>query len=153
MKIKALKPFTIRDASTGTLTSVACGSVSEFGTDTANELISEGLAEVYTLISPSGSITITTNGTSDITQYASVVVNVGIYTISYNANGGTGAIAADKVAAGNSLSLNDASGLTAPTGKEFAGWATESDATEPDVASPYTATGDITLYAVWTDGE
>ena len=39
-------------------------------------LISDGLAEAYTLISPTGSIEITSNGTVDVAEYASAVVNV-----------------------------------------------------------------------------
>ena len=31
IRIKALKPFTLRDVSTGALQSIACGQVAEFG--------------------------------------------------------------------------------------------------------------------------
>lgn len=71
------------------------------------------------------------------------------YTVTYNANGGTGTIAAVTVDAGESVSLSDGTGLTAPEGDEFAGWATTEDAEEADVTSPYTPTADTTLYAVW----
>ena len=76
MKIKALIPFTMRDAETGKLTSIACGAVANVDDTVGAQLISDGLAEAYTLISPTGSIEITENGTVDVTQYASAVVNV-----------------------------------------------------------------------------
>ena len=44
-KIKALKPFTLRDSSTGALTSIACGSVAVMGDELATSLISDGLAD------------------------------------------------------------------------------------------------------------
>lgn len=73
------------------------------------------------------------------------------YTVTYNVNGGTGSVAPVTVDAGESITLDDGSGLTAPTDKEFAGWATTDDATEADVTSPYTPSADVTLYAVWID--
>ena len=153
MKIKALKPFTLRDSSTGALKSIACGCAAEFDSTAANQLITDGLAEAYTLITPTGSVNITKNGTVDVTQYASAVVNVGSYTVSYDSNGGTGTITDVTVIAGNSLDLNDGSTLTPPTDKVFAGWADSSTAETANISSPYTPTQNATLYAVWGDGE
>lgn len=76
MKIRALKPFTLRDAETGALTSIACGAIATITDALGEQLITDGLAEEYTLIEPTGSITITENGEVDVTQYASAVVNV-----------------------------------------------------------------------------
>ncbi len=76
MKIRALKPFTLRDAETGALTSIACGQIATLDDTLGGQLITDGLAEEYTLIEPTGSITITENGEVDVTQYASAVVNV-----------------------------------------------------------------------------
>lgn len=149
MKIKALKPFTMRNSSTGELTSIACGSIAVMDDEVGAQLITDGLAEEYKLIEPTGSKTITANGTVDVTEYASAVVNVGTYTITYNVNGGTGTVSADTVIAGNSTTLDDGTGITAPEGKTFAGWATTNDAETPDATSPYTATGNVTLYAVY----
>jgi phi13 family phage major tail protein len=73
------------------------------------------------------------------------------FTVTYNANGGTGTIAATTVTAGQSVTLSDGTGITAPEGKTFSGWATTSTATAANVTSPYTPTADITLYAVWTN--
>ena len=149
MKIKALKPFTMRDVETGALTSIACGSIAVMDDEVGAQLITDGLAEEYKLIEPTGSKTITANGTVDVTEYASAVVNVGTYTITYDVNGGTGTVSADTVIAGNSTTLDDGTGITAPEGKTFAGWATTNDAETPDATSPYTATGNVTLYAVY----
>ena len=50
---------------------------------------------------------------------------------------------------GDDVELSDGTGLTAPTDKEFAGWATTNSAEEPDVESPLTVTANTTLYAVY----
>lgn len=73
------------------------------------------------------------------------------YTITYNANGGTGTIAPVEVTAGQSVTLSDGTGLTAPSSKTFGGWATTSTAETADVTSPYTPQANVTLYAVWSD--
>lgn len=72
----------------------------------------------------------------------------GSATITYNANGGSGTISPVEVATGASITLSDGTGLT-NSGYTFEGWATTSSATAPNVSSPYTVTGDVTLYAVW----
>lgn len=71
----------------------------------------------------------------------------------YDANGGTGTIAGSTVTAGNSVTLASGSALTAPSGKEFAGWSTVSIATEPQylAGASYTPTADVTFFAVWVD--
>lgn len=150
MKIRALQALTIRDNS-GALNSIAYGAVSDVSSELGAELISEGLAEEYTLLSPTGSVSITANGTVDVTEYASAVVNVGEVTLSYDVNGGTGSIASVSVIAGGTVTLDSGATLTAPEGKEFAGWATASDATEPDATSPYKVSSNTALYAVWDD--
>ncbi len=73
------------------------------------------------------------------------------YTVTYNANGGTGTITPVSVTAGESITLNDGTGLTSPEGKEFLGWAKSSTAQTPTVNSPFKPTGDTALYAVWGD--
>lgn len=75
----------------------------------------------------------------------------GTWTVTYNTNGGTGSIDAVEVNAGDSITLNSGSTLTAPEGKEFVGWAKSSSAQSATVTSPFTPTKDETLYAVWGD--
>lgn len=75
------------------------------------------------------------------------------YTVTYDVNGGTGTVASATVNAGSSVTLNDGTGITAPEGKTFSGWATTSDATVANVTSPYTPTANITLYAVYVATE
>lgn len=149
MKIKALKAVTVRDGSTGELTSFAHGEIATVSDTLGNQLIADGLAEEYLYIIPTGSKSVTANGEYDVTDKASVNVNVPVVTITYNANGGTGTVAAQAAAAGSSVELSDGTGLTAPEGKEFIGWATTNNAETPDVTSPYTAVSNITLYAVY----
>lgn len=73
------------------------------------------------------------------------------YTVTYNVNGGTGTIEPVEVTAGESITLHDGTGITAPTGKTFSGWARTSTAQSSTVTSPFTPTGDTILYAVYTD--
>ncbi len=75
------------------------------------------------------------------------------YTVTYNANGGTGTVDTAEVVAGQAVTLNDGTGLTAPTGKVFKGWAKSSTSTSATVTSPFTPTANTTLYAVWGDSE
>lgn len=73
------------------------------------------------------------------------------YTVSYDANGGEGTIESVEVTAGESITVSDGTGLTAPLGKEFAGWAKTDSAQSATVVSPFTPDKDTTLYAVWVD--
>lgn len=77
MKIKALKAFTWRDASTGALTSYAVDQIADVDSTPAAAMISAGLAEAYTLVEPTGKKTITANANNiDVAQYAKADVNV-----------------------------------------------------------------------------
>lgn len=82
--------------------------------------------------------------TSNVTLYA--VWKNAEYTVSFDANGGTGSVSHMIVQKGSSIAL-PASGITRD-GKSFLGWATASDSTTV-LSSPYTPTADTTLYAVW----
>lgn len=70
------------------------------------------------------------------------------YTISYNANGGSGAPSAQTKWYGKSLTLSS----TKPTrtGYSFQGWSTANDSSvEYAAGASYTANAAVTLYAVW----
>lgn len=73
------------------------------------------------------------------------------YRVTFDLMGGTGSIDDADVNAGSSINLDDGTNITAPSGKEFLGWATSAEATTPNVTSPYTPSGDVTLYAVYGD--
>ena len=86
---------------------------------------------------------------SDALTYLQSLLAANTYTITYNVNGGTGSVSSVTVAAGDSVALNDGTGITPPESKTFSGWGTSAEATET-VASPYTPTDNVTLYAVYT---
>lgn len=73
------------------------------------------------------------------------------YRVTYDLMGGTGSVDDETVTAGESVTLEDGTNVTAPSGKEFSGWATTPSATTPNVTSPYTPSGDVTLYAVYVN--
>lgn len=130
--------------------SMGVGEIKSVDATKATAYISGGLAEEYSGgITPSGSINIGANGTYDVTEKASAVVNVTIATVTYDVNGGTGEVAAATAIKGNTINLNDGTEITPPTDKVFKGWATTNDADEADVTSPYTVNADVTLYAVY----
>lgn len=130
--------------------SLGVGDIASIDATKASAFISGGLAVEYTEpIEPSGSINIGANGTYDVTDKASAVVNVTVKTVTYDVNGGTGTVAAATAIAGNSITLSDGTGITPPSDKVFKGWATTDDAEAADVTSPYTVTEDVTLYAVY----
>lgn len=76
-KIQAVIPFTLRDSDTGALTSIGDGQIVEVSDTLGTQLISDGLAQEFTLITPTGTKTITENGENiDVTAYAKATVNV-----------------------------------------------------------------------------
>lgn len=79
-----------------------------------------------------------------------IIKKHGNYKVTYDANGGTGSVDQVSCVAGDSITLNDGTGLTGPADKTvFKGWAKSASATNPTVTSPFTPTADTTLYAVW----
>lgn len=76
MYIRALKPFT-EYRTDGSFFSPAAGSIFEVTDEKGAELVGNGLAEEYTLITPSGTKTITQNGENiDVAEYAKATVAV-----------------------------------------------------------------------------
>lgn len=85
--------------------------------------------------------------TADTTLYAYWIQQ---FTVSYDANGGTGSIDSETIDAGESVTLPDGTELTAPADKQFAGWGAASDSTTA-LTSPYMPDQTRTLYAIWDD--
>lgn len=95
---------------------------------------------------------LTWSGTYGGTKSASCKINAAAltsYTITYNANGGSGAPASQTKTYGSKLTLSS----TKPTrtGYTFKGWGTSASATTVAYApgAAYTANAKVTLYAVW----
>ena len=87
------------------------------------------------------------NQAYDYNLYAKWQANT--YTVSYNANGGTGAPAAQTKTYGVNLTLS--STVPTRTNYVFKGWATSSSATTAayQAGGTYSANSAVTLYAVW----
>ena len=77
----------------------------------------------------------------------SVAVPVTTYTVRFNANGGTGAMADVTGVPAGAYTL-PANGFTAPEGKQFKGWSTGASGAVIE-GTTYNVTGDVTLYAIW----
>lgn len=75
------------------------------------------------------------------------------FRVNYDANGGSGSIAAESVTVGESTTLALGTSLTPPTNKEFSGWALTSGATVKQYSAGETfyPTKDTTFYAVYVD--
>ena len=97
----------------------------------------------------------TFNTKSDaLTYLKNLMAAVGqTYRITYDLMGGTGSVDDETVNAGSSVSLEDGTNITPPSSKTFSGWATSPSATVPNVTSPYTPSGDVTLYAIYVNAE
>lgn len=89
-------------------------------------------------------------GNANLTLYAVWQKNLSTYTISYNANGGSGAPSSQTKTEGVTLTLSS----TKPTrsGYTFLGWSTSSYASSASYSAggSYTANAGATLYAVWS---
>ena len=98
-------------------------------------------------------IDITGDGTTKLSMKGSTSATVTVeapYNITYDANGGSGAPAAQPK--GESIQLTLSSTVPTRTGYTFAGWNTASDGSGTAYAprAIYMANADLTLYAQWT---
>lgn len=124
------------------------GESIEFGTPSV-----EGLISALDDVNGTWSKSKTFNTKSDALTYLKNLLAASgeTYRVTYDLMGGTGSVDDETVNAGASVVLEDGTNITAPAGKEFSGWATTTSATTPNVTSPYTPSGDVTLYAVYTE--
>lgn len=105
---------------------------------------------VYALdTSGTGNTTIHGAGGASSTYEFSITVKAP-YSVTYNANGGSGAPSAQKKS--HNIVLTLSSTVPTRTGYTFAGWNTKDDGTGTSYAAgaSYTANADVTLYAQWT---
>ena len=72
------------------------------------------------------------------------------YTVSFNANGGTGTMAEVTGVSAGAYTL-PANGFTAPDGKRFVGWATSAGGTAIAAGGTITVSANVTLYAIWEE--
>jgi len=75
-----------------------------------------------------------------------------VYTVTFNANGGSGTVPPEQIAnSGSSITLPSGEGLSR-TGYVFGGWNTNSSGsgTNYNVGASYSVTGSITFYAKWS---
>ena len=88
--------------------------------------------------------------TADHNVVANFTINT--YTVTYNANGGSGTMSNTSGQYNTSVTLSS-NGFTAPAGKTFDSWNTNPSGTGTSYTEgqSYTITGNITLYAQWVD--
>ena len=72
------------------------------------------------------------------------------YTVSFDANGGTGTMAEVTGVSAGAYTL-PANGFTAPDGKRFVGWATSAGGTATAAGGTITVSANVTLYAIWEE--
>ena len=158
---KALNAITTSDYSTKTIVST---NISVTGTTFSNTNTSCSTSSVS-----SGNVTINQGGTkvtytslpagyyvmiaSNELYFYSFTANVTSstptsYTVTYNANGGSGTIANST---GTDITLSDGTGFTAPENYSFAGWNTANDGSGTSYAAGQTnVNADLDLFATWT---
>lgn len=128
------------------------GKTGTYTIASGSKVITKTTASQSISFSCSMAFNLTWSGTYGGTKSASGSITIGAltsYTISYNANGGSGAPGSQTKWAGTNLTLS----ATRPTrtGYSFLGWSTSSAATSATYAAgaTYTANASAALYAVW----
>lgn len=125
------------------------------GSEETHDTIAEAIGDIAGggdgAIVPTGGVNLVSNGEWTVDKWMYAYVHVPAYLIKFSANGGSGTVEPMACAQGDNLTLPTDSGLTPPSQKEFAGWATTSSATVAEVITEYSPHADATLYAVWDD--
>ncbi|WP_461255280.1 InlB B-repeat-containing protein [Treponema sp. R80B11-R83G3] len=90
--------------------------------------------------------------TANVTLYAKWLSEVQ-YTVTYHANGGSGAVPQPQTVDPNTEVIVQDQGSLSYTGKKFIGWNSQSNGggTNYTVGQTFNVTGNITLYAKWQD--
>lgn len=176
MKIEATIPFTVRDDDTGELISVADGQVITVSDEVGAQFISDGLAKEFTLITPTGTKSITANGEVDVTtyakanvavpqptgsiiitsngsdidvaQYAKADVDVVQYALAYDSNGGSGIMAPITHGGSDTVTAFPCQ-FTPPTGQHFKSWYRSGTQTEISAGTSFTSEANEVLKAQW----
>jgi uncharacterized repeat protein (TIGR02543 family) len=123
----SVSPQTVREGASVTLSTPTRGTYTFDGWFTSSAFAGTALTSPYT---PTGNITLYAAWKS---------------TVTFDSNGGSSA-SSQTVRAGSSITLP----TTTKSGYDFDGWFTSSALTSSALTSPYTPTGNITLYAKWT---
>lgn len=140
------QPSSVDTAGTATKDFSATQTTTVYKTHSAQNIaVNAGYNPTLRMLEPTSTVltdSIIVSGTIAISAKTS-------YTISYNANGGSGAPASQTKWYGETLKLQ--TGTPTRTGWTFKGWATTSTATTAAYAAGanYTANSGATLYAVW----
>lgn len=105
-----------------------------------------------------GNVTVRATATDGSRAYGELDVTINgqivMYSVSYNANGGTGSVTMQNAASGTQVTLSSSSGMTAPAGKQFKEWNTTSsgfNGTVYQTGQTVTLNGNLMLYAIWED--
>lgn len=118
-----------------------------------SDAVKNGQAQMKVYAEETGSGAVTFKLVGDGKVYATTTVNVTVtaptYTVSYNANGGSGAPSSQTKQYDKTLTLSSVKPTRA--GYAFKGWATSPGSTSAQYqpSSSYSSNKDLTLYAVW----
>ena len=108
-------------------------------------------------ITPTGKLTIDANTgglTVDVAQYEFVeAAVVDAYVLTCDPNNSTDDDSYIAVVKGSVIQLPDGTGLTAPSGKEFGGWALDASGQDAIDGGTISINQDTTIYAVWVDAQ
>ena len=139
-------PFAVDDGKTHYALSLAVNIESGYKLDENTRIYLNG--KEYTSLGHTAVKSLPWGGYVDI-DLGTAGTETPIYTITYNANGGSNAPDPQTVYAGESKYLRGGNEVTPPSGMSFAAW--KINGVEYEQYSEYTPTGNVTAYAVWTD--